>query len=105
MGIPEIQEIGKIITAAGGSAKEALIWYCAKDLLESLICTLSITGTIAYALWIAKWWIKRYFDDEASGNSSRGYCAVIARTLDGSSNLSSSDVEKICAIIIASRNK
>ena len=88
MGIQEIQEIGKIVAATSGSAKEVFILYLAKGVLE-IVIWVSLLGVVivsAYKL------IKRAMDQNATMNT-------IARAYDGTEWLTPRQSEDIAKII------
>ena len=88
MGIPEIQEIGKIVAQAGGTAREVFIWYMAKDIFESLLVAGVISGTVYSVYRLLR----------QSANTIK-----IIRAYDGTDCMTDTDCAQIVAIIKESK--
>jgi hypothetical protein len=88
MGIPEIQEIGKIVAQAGGTTREVFVWYIAKDLFSDLLVAVVMGGALygTYRL------LKRLCDSSDDMNKIAGAAGF-------TTPLYKSEVNAICKII------
>ena len=89
MGIPEIQEIGKIVAQAGGTARDVFIWYMAKDIFVDLLVAVVGGGGLygGYRL------LKQLCDSNYAMER-------IAAAAGYSTPLSRSETDEICKIIL-----